>query len=188
MAFYRVAMRFPFDSTLPRDEITVNPHFSGTDPQQLLNALKTNLDNFAATAGKPYTLKAYDATKAPPSYPLATITNPGSAPGSNAPREIALCLSYFSTYNRPRYRGRLFLPSSWLTSSPLLRPSTTVMNNAMTFATEVLTKSLPQATNWIVWSKTAGQGYGVTDFWVDDEWDTVRSRGLRPTTRVTGKV
>jgi len=28
----------------------------------------------------------------------------------------------------------------------------------------------------------------VSNWWVDDEWDTVRSRGLRPDIRVTGTV
>jgi hypothetical protein len=27
----------------------------------------------------------------------------------------------------------------------------------------------------------------VTDWWVDNEWDTVRSRGLKADSRITGK-
>jgi hypothetical protein len=63
-----------------------------------------------------------------------------------------------------------------------------VMTAAMGFATAVLTKTLPAQTNWIVYSKVAGAGYGVSDYWVDDEWDTQRSRGLRATTRQTAKL
>lgn len=188
MPFYRASLIFETDTALPRDAISIHPHFSSPDPDALAGALKTNLDGWAPTAGKTYEIKIYDAMKAPPSFPLATRKNVGSTQTSGCPREVALCLSYFSTYNRPRYRGRLFLPASWLGSSPGIRPTAGVMTAAMGFATEVLTKSLPQSTNWIVFSRIDRNGYGVSDYWVDDEWDTVRSRGMKSTTRQTAKV
>ena len=189
MASYRVQMQFPYDTALPRDIITLNPHFNGDNPDALLTALKTNLNSWAATAGKPYTLKCYDAAALPPSYPLAIATNAGTTPASSQPRELALCLSYYTTYNRPRYRGRLFLPNSWTAGAPGLRPSDTTIANVLTFATQVLTKSLPPAHNWIVWSSVERKAMGgVTDIWCDDEWDIVRSRGMRGSKRVTGKV
>lgn len=189
MAFYRVQFGFPYDSALPRDVITMNPHFSGTDPDQLATALVNNLNTYAPTAGKPYTLKVYDATKLPPSFPLVTRTNPGTTPNTGLPREIALCLSYYTTYNRPRYRGRLYIPGAWITSTPGLRPTSTQMQVPINFAKEVLSKALPSATNWIVWSTTERTGKGgVTDVWVDDEWDTVRKRGLKGTTRTKATI
>jgi hypothetical protein len=184
----KVAMNFPADSALPRDQISIHPHFFGTDAQALLDALKTNLLAWGPVASAPFTLKAYDAQKPVPSYPIAVATQTGTAPTSSHPRETALCLSYFSVYNRPRYRGRLYLPSTWLTATPPVRPTTASMNNVLAFATSVLTKQLPASHNWVVYSKRNNASYGVTDIWCDDEWDTVRSRGLRSTTRVTGKV
>ena len=59
----------------------------------------------------------------------------------------------------------------------------------LTFATQVLTKSLPANHNWVVWSQKLRKSQGgVSDVWCDDEWDTVRSRGLKATTRTTAKV
>jgi hypothetical protein len=188
MPVYRASLIFPADGTLPRDNVSIHPHYGGSDPQAVANILKTNLDNWAGTAGKPYTIKIYDAEKAPPSFPLATVTNPGTPPSTSAPREVSLCLSYYSTWNRPRYRGRLYLPAHWTASSPGVRPSDASMAQALTFATDVLKKNLPAATNWVVWSRMDRKPYGVTDVWVDDEWDTVRSRGLRGTKRSTVKV
>jgi hypothetical protein len=48
----------------------------------------------------------------------------------------------------------------------------------------MLTTGLPQGTNWVVWSRKLKQANGVNHYWVDDEWDTVRSRGMRSTKRV----
>jgi hypothetical protein len=188
MSVYRVAMSFPFDSTLPKDVVTVNPHYNGTDPDALAQALKANLIAYTPVTTKPFTIKVYDAKKAPPSYPLATASQSGTAPSSGMPREIALCLSYYAIFNRPRYRGRLYLPAWWFTSVLQTRPTGAIMTAALGFASSVLTKSLPPGTFWTVWSKANGSDAQVTDVWCDDEWDTQRSRGMVATTRQTAKV
>jgi hypothetical protein len=182
-------MTFPMDGTLPKDVISLNPHFNGDNADALLAALQANLNSWAPTAGTPYTLRAYDANQLPPSYPLATRTQSGTPPTSSAPREVALCLSYYTTWNRPRYRGRLYLPNKWLPGTLGIRPTATQRDTVIGFATSVLTKSLPPATNWVVWSKTERKSQGgVSNIWVDDEWDTVRTRGLKSTTRTLATV
>lgn len=183
----RVSMSFNYDSTLPRDVININPHYNSDDPQALVDALKSKLLATSYIVGKPFTIKAYDAKKAPPSYPLATAVNSAAAPSSNLAREVAICLSYFAVFNRPTYRGRLFLPASWFTSTSSVRPSNAVMTGALGFG-DVLGKALPAGMFWTMWSPKKQSDAQVTDVWVDDEWDTVRSRGLRATTRVTAKV
>jgi hypothetical protein len=189
VATYKVSLSFPYDSALPRDAVTVNPHYNGSDPDALAAALKANLIAYNPITTAPFTIKVYDALKAPPSYPLATASQTGTPPQAGTPRELALCLSYFSTYNRPRYRGRLYLPAWWFTSVVNVRPSGAIMTGALNFATAVLTKSLPAQTNWVVFSPRDGKSQGgVSDIWVDDEWDTVRSRGLKATTRQTAKI
>lgn len=183
-------MSFQYDSALPKDVITITPHFNGSDPDALAQALKTNLVNYTPTATKPFTIKIYDALKAPPSYPLATASQGGTPAASSCPREIALCLSYYTTYNRPRYRGRLYLPAMWFTGAPsTVRPTTGIQTAVLGFATAVLTKSMPAQTNWVVYSPTERKSMGgVTNVWCDDEWDTIRSRGLEPTTRELATV
>lgn len=189
MSVYRVSMRFPMDSALPRDEITINPHFFGDNPDALVNALKANMLAAPVLATASFTIKAYDAAALPPSYPLAVATQVGVTPGNDRPREIALCVSYYTGFNRPSYRGRLYLPSRWLTGVPGLRPTTTQRDEAIALVKNVLTTNLPASHNWVVWSQKyrKSQG-GVSNIWVDDEWDTVRRRGLRPTARTTANV
>jgi hypothetical protein len=182
-------MAFPFDSALPKDLVTINPHFNASDPAALLAALKANLIAWIPVSAHPFTLKAYDAATPPPSYPLATASQAGPPAPSGTAREIALCLSYYSTYNRPRFRGRLYLPQTWLGGQVQLRPTQTQIDTALAFKTEVLAKSLPAQANWVVWStvEKKSQG-GVSNVWVDDEWDTIRSRGLAPTARTLASV
>lgn len=174
---------FQLDSTLPRDAITINPCYFGDDPQALANALKTNI--MAVTeigVDTPFRIKVYNAEKAPPSYPLAEASNGTGMKATNFPREVALCLSYYSTYNRPGYRGRVFIPGSFCGGAMSLRPTSTQMGKALAWG-NTLGKGLPTAHNLVVYSRHLGQSFGVSNLWVDDEWDTVRSRGLKPTTR-----
>lgn len=186
MTDFRVQVGFPMDSTLPRDIITVNPHFSGPDPAALAAALKVNVSAAAPFSGHPFTIKVYDAQKTPPSYPLATEVVAGTAPASQCPREVALCVSYYTTYNRPRFRGRLYIPGTWLTAAPQLRPSTALMNSAMGWVKAAFHDNLPASTAWVVWSQVERKSQGgVSDLWCDNEWDTVRSRGLVADNRVT---
>lgn len=189
MPTYRVQMAFPMDSALPKDVVTINPHFSANDIQPVLDVLKANLAAWTAVSTHPFTLKAYDAALAPPSYPVATVSQAGPPWPSSAAREVALCLSYYTGFNRPRYRGRLYLPSTWLGGQIGLRPTTTQMDNVIDFAKNVLSKNMPQSSGWVLWSTVEKKSKGgVNQVWCDDEWDTVRSRGLAPTTRVTAGV
>lgn len=185
MSVFRAQLSFPYDTALPKDAVTINPHFNGSDAQALANALKANLIAHNSITTHPFTVKIYDAKKPPPSYPLATAGQTGTAPNSGVPRETAICLSYYATWNRPRYRGRLYLPAWWFTATVNNRPSGAIMTAALEFGAAVLHSGLPANTFWTVWSPTGGFDSQVTDNFVDDEWDTQRSRGLSATTRQT---
>jgi hypothetical protein len=189
MATYKVSMQFPMDSDLPKDRISINPHFFGDNPDALVQQLKQNLIAWPPTSLAPFYIKAYDAAHAPPSYPLATAEQAGTTPATSHPREIACCLSYYTGFNRPRYRGRFYIPFKWLGGTPGTRPTPLQRDVVLEFATQVLTKNLPAAHNWVMWSQVERKSQGgVSDIWCDDEWDTVRSRGLRATTRTVAKV
>lgn len=187
MATYRVMVWWAFDTALPRDRVTVNPHFSGDNPGALADALMVNLAGLPAAPTMTYGVKVYDALAPKPNAPLAERQFGTTFLPSAKNRDVALCLSYFSTYNRPRYRGRLYIPIEFISGSVGVRPTTQQMTDALSFRL-VMTTGLPPNTNWIVYSKTSAKSYGVSDVWVDDEWDTQRSRGLRSTTRMTAKV
>lgn len=183
LAIYRVQISFPVDSNLPVDAMSINPHYFGDDAQGLADVLKNNLAAFASVGpSRPFTIKVYDAQKPPPNYPLATAVQAGTPINSVVPRELSLCLSYYSTYNRPRYRGRLYLPSPYITGAYGARPTGAQITEALSWRTP-LTQGLPSAHNMVVYSRFLDQANGVSDFWVDDEWDIVRSRGRKPTTR-----
>ena len=185
MATFRVHIAFPADSALPRDEFQITPHFAGDNAQALANALKANLIAHPNVTTKPFKIRVYDALKAPPSYPLAFAEQTGTPPNSQIPRELAMCLSYYATVNRPRYRGRLYIPGPFLTTGAPVRPTTVIQNAALSWAA-IFDQNLPSGHNWVVWSKVAQQQNGVSNWWVDDEWDVIRSRGLRSTSRVLG--
>ena len=183
MAIYRMQVGFQLDSALPRDLVTLNPHFFGDNPQALGDAVKTNLIAFGPLGPTmPFTIKVYDAEKPPPSYPLYTTTNgTGFAPSTN-PREVAMCLSYYSNYNRPTFRGRLYIPASLIPGSMALRPTQSQMDSVVSWK-NLWKNGLPESHNWVIYSRKTGDANGVTHVWCDNEWDTVRSRGLKSTLR-----
>lgn len=188
MPIYHAQISFPADSALPRDEIQYNPHYNGTDAQLLANALKANLIANANVGVAPFKIRVYDAKKAPPSYPLATAEQTGTPIATSAPREVALCLSYYAQFNRPTLRGRIYLFGKHVAAtSQNIRPSATHQANALAWKL-VFGAGLPPSTFWTVYSRKTGGDAQVTDVWCDDEWDIVRSRGLRSTGRQVGTL
>jgi hypothetical protein len=97
---------------------------------------------------------------------------------------VALCLSYYSENNVPKRRGRLFVPIAVLRSTPGLRPDSAQRTKALDLG-GLLANAGGANIDWGVWSRTDGAFHPTTNSWVDDEWDTMRSRGLRATTRST---
>lgn len=105
----------------------------------------------------------------------------------SGPREVALCLSFYSQRNVPRNRGRIYLGPS---TNGTERPSDAVMTAAITLAHSFADLGGTDV-DWCVFSPTTLTAGGtlndafkpVSHVWVDDEWDTQRSRGLRATKR-----
>jgi hypothetical protein len=182
VAYYRAAIGFYMDSLMPRDVVTINPHYSGDNAQALADALKSALiANPQVAATSPFRVKIYDAEKTPPSYPLAEAIEGTGFKTTSVAREVAMCLSYYATWNRPSFRGRLYIPAAFCGGSLGLRPTATQITNALSFF-DTLKMPLP-GVYMGVWSRKNRSFAQATHAWVDDEWDTVRSRGLRGTTR-----
>lgn len=181
---FRAAIGFYMDSALPRDVMTINPCYSGDSAQALADGIKARLlANTQVAATSPFRVKIYDAQAPAPSYPLAEATSGTGFKTTSVPRELALCLSYYATYNRPRFRGRVYIPGAFVGGSIGLRPSATQITNALSFAA---TLKDPVANHYMgVFSRRQNSFAQATTYWVDDEWDVVRSRGLRGTTRQT---
>jgi hypothetical protein len=189
---YRAQCIFSLDSTLPRDQLVINPcfldHGVTSNPSNLASDLATALEGWYGTASVlPITVKLYDIEGSKPVAPAAIATRNSTLapPSAGCPREIAVCLSFYAGQNVPRKRGRLYVPAALLGGMPsslALRPSSTVRNKVKALA-PVFASLGGVDVDWIVWSRAGNAFNRVTNYYVDDEWDTVRSRGLRPTLR-----
>jgi hypothetical protein len=195
MPVWRLQTTVWFDSILPRDGLTINPHFDDhgitSDPEGLCADLAAALDAWASTqAANQIQVRAYDAQGTPPVFPQGdVIINATKTRVSPIPRELALCLSYFSGQNRPRYRGRLYMPIQLFETAVSLtvRPSGSTQSKVLAFATALKDLGGPDV-DWVVYSRLDDAARPVTGYWVDDEWDVVRSRGLRSSARLTGSA
>jgi hypothetical protein len=184
------------DSLMPRDVMQINPHFlfsgtiaaGGVDEQNFVNDARDAMVTYGG-GNKPTTVKMYDAQGTPPVFPVAQASGgPATAPGSGVPREVALCLSYYSGQNIPRKRGRLYVPAEIVNLNVVtVRPTAPQMTKCGSLA-QILADLGGADVDWCVYSRLMDAAYSVSNWWVDDEWDTVRSRGLRSTTRQSGAV
>jgi hypothetical protein len=180
-----------YDGGAGRDIEMINPCFkvvgTGADADALVNDLANVISGFVK-GGPQIRVRAYDLQGTPPVYPAAEkILNVGSSPVSSTIREPAICLSFRNGPSRPRRRGRLYIPFHWTTTGASLGPRPS--SPQMVYVTNLvsgLTGLGGINVDWIVWSKLDRAGYPVTDWWVDDEWDAQRRRGLKPSTKITG--
>jgi hypothetical protein len=191
VAIYKMQCSTWYDSLAPRDAIVINPHFQTVGPlideQALCDDMATAISEIVGSTHQ-VQVKMYEVPKPDPNPPVAEkLLNANQSAPATVPRELALCLSYYAGTNVKRRRGRLYMPACWgLSSSDLgVRPTsgsmTLVGNRAQRF------EDLGGVdVDWVVFSPTNASAHAVTDWWVDNEWDVVRSRGLRADARVVG--
>ncbi len=132
---------------------------------------------------------------APPNYPIFDyswgFTN--TPANIDLPLEVNLCVSYANDTNnavaRARRRGRIYLAGVAETSNNLGRPVTALVEMLgdayLTYVEEV--NDITGITAG-VWSRKNAAVYDVERVWVDNEWDTMRSRGGKATERYTVSV
>lgn len=191
MPIFRLQCAWQLDTGFPRDQIVITPHFNDvgafTDADSLCEDLADALQTWDTTAGQ-ITVKAYDAQGTPPVFPTGSaVRNVGVFTASDLPREIACCLSFYSGQNVPRKRGRLYIPACVISAAMANRPNLTTRTKVGALAT-IFADLGGVDVDWCVYSRTTDEAHSVSNWWVDDEWDTVRSRGLTATTRLTGTV
>ena len=192
MAIYRIQAAFPMDSLLARDCLCINPVFNkttgvltDTDADSLCEDLAIALDTWSLGTQR-IECKAYEVESPPPNLPAGShVVNPTAAPGSAEPREVALCLSFYSDFNLARRRGRLYIPATLLTGDASVRPSSAMMQKVADLV-PILSDLGGLDIDWSVYSAVDSEARAVTHWWVDDEWDTIRSRGMGSTTRLAG--
>lgn len=161
------------------------------------------------------TIKVYDESgvrAGPPIY-SNTFAPTLSAGAGGFPEQVACCLSYYSTSNSPRHRGRIYLgPFNSLSMAVTARggPSAELVTSMIIGAQALIASATDFSLldDWLLtddgitidasaipWAIRSGGGTKATTKtglvtyeavqhgWVDNEWDIQRRRGLKATSR-----
>jgi hypothetical protein len=194
MPVWRLQCSFAADTALPRDRFVITPHFNDggvlQDLDQLCGDLAAALHTWTAGSGtREIKVTAYDAQGTPPVLPQGeAIVNPDLAPVSGVFREAALCLSFYGNVNQPRSRGRVYIPAPlFLAPGASIPVRPTAPQMAKVGALAPIFENLGGAgVDWSIFSRADNAIRSVKNWWVDNEWDVMRSRGMRGTDRLTG--
>lgn len=177
------------DTTAPTDVAQINPHFKTTGPtnaQSLADDLVAALDTYVPVTTE-IRVTMYDAEGPPPHYPLGeAVRDAGVAVSVTVNRDVALALSYWAGTNRPRRRGRLYMPVPLLSISPSSANANTAALTKVAAFVPILTGLGGVNVDWVVWSRVDKQAHSVTNWSVNNAWDTQRRRGGAATTAQTG--
>lgn len=212
MAFARALVTLNNDSLVPADRVTNTWHFRTPGAVSAVGtALETLLDTFYTSIGGTLssnlsgsgTVQLYDLEDPEPRAPVFTGAITFSPGASGYPNEVAVCMSFqgpiVSGFPQSRRRGRLFLGPMVGTAGSVsggdYRVSagtrTTIATAADTLMSDTTTPGLiwsvfsPTTAGPSPWSAAAlGDAFvTVTNGWINDAFDTVRSRGLATTAR-----
>lgn len=189
-------------STDPKlDRVTNTFHFSASlaDPMadtdwnglanDLMAAYKVGAGDYIRGSDK-VGVKLYDLEDAEPRMPKASVESSVGFLAAGV-REVAVCLSFRGPQSTARQRGRVFLgpwPQSYLNE----RVPEGARTSALALATRLANLGGANV-DWSVYSPTTRAAGGsladsfhpVRLAWVDDSWDTQRSRGLPPTLKTS---
>jgi hypothetical protein len=191
---------FQFMDSSPKNQAVLTPHFrrsldisdptSGANAQQLVDDLATQYQFLPGVGTTPFTVTAYNVEGAKPRFPLAIARkNVGSAVKQPAiPPELAVVLSFYSGENRPRFRGRLYLPA-WLlggTSGDMGRVIPSGLRDAAVALVSSFSGLGGANVDWGVWSVASQAFHKATNYFVSDSWATQRRRGIKEITRTVG--
>lgn len=124
-----------------------------------------------------------------PIYNASRATPIGPTASPCLPDEVAACLSYsagsVSGIKNARRRGRIYLgplntDAMLSTTSQSPRPTAAFQNSVMGAFSEFSTGVKSLGMSWVQYSPTGGLVTDVTQFWIDDAFDTQRRRGVDP--------
>jgi hypothetical protein len=178
----------------PKNQFVITPHFrrqldindptSDVDAQALVDDLWAALNTWYSSSA--LTVTAYNDEGAKPRYPLARKKPATVTPlGNYGIPELAVCLSFYGTLNRPRQRGRLYIPHAFLGAlSDLAKEVPAGMITRAEALVPIFSALGGSNVDWGVWSPTSHLFHRATNYWVDNAWDIQRSRGVPPTTKV----
>lgn len=196
-------------SGLPKDRYINNWHFVsdiGVNVEEIGETIGGLLDGFYATVDayiptsitrEPYRL--YDlADEEPRPVTFVDATAQPASAADRLPYEVAACLSFYGTRNLPSRRGRVFLGPLTVNAlsgfsesdDPQISPGfrTAVVAAAVAMGGSAVGGIGDEQLAHAVWSPTTNLAIPVLNYWMDNAFDTIRSRGSDATARTTGTI
>ncbi len=126
-------------------------------------------------------VRAYDFDGVTPTGPpVAVATAQQAIQGGPGPREVACALSYRAGPSTPRSRGRIFLGPVAMAGIGGEYVSQQVGDAANQLGL-ALASIVTLGAQWSLYSRTVQGFAAITNWSVDNAWDTQRSRGLPAT-------
>lgn len=193
MTTFKIVLSTWLDTTDASDALQITPTFdtgiTAGNPETLCNDLLTAWEAWLAVnvRGTQIRATAYDVRGAKPNYPKFMVTrNADTAKPAPNNRELALCLSFFNENNRPRNRGRLYIPVCFTGQNANGAVADGQLTQKVADLVPIFTGLGGIDVDWGVWSTVDSQFRKATDWFVDNSWDTQRRRGKRATARVKG--
>lgn len=209
---YRVQIRYPLYGG--DDQTATNTlYFRGNDPltaegtdiseildrvQAYINAVRGQMPSTVFGASMTPVIVIYRMSDVPPRLPIFEGTDGSYTPSATQayPSDIAICLSFRADYTsgtpRARKRGRIFI------GPVIANAGTTVANQGVRITAAAITAVLAGATAlatqvgsplwWVQWSETDGTWNLITEAWVDNQFDTRRSRDRSTVTRTAQPI
>lgn len=168
--------------------IYLNDAGPANDPEALAEDL-ANVYNTYWYNGCEMSVKLYDMADTKPREIVGEHKlNIGGFGASSGPREVALCLSFYGERNLPRTRGRIYLGMNFPNKpANAVRPQGTLREAALVLADNIAAVGGIDV-DWSIYSPTTNSSHSVKTAYVDNEWDTVRSRGLRSDARSVRQI
>jgi len=190
-------------SALPEDRFVNTLHFSKSSPDTFAGFADEIAPGiiaaWVALAGgnvfypelsvlRAFSVRIYNPDDAKPRQArVYTGTLPAHV-GQPMPHEVAAVLSFYSTLNLPRRRGRIYLgPVATSTAAADGLISAAIRTKMLTLAT-ALGNVGGVDVDWQTFSRVENLRRRVTNAWADNAWDTQRRRGIKPTTRTSAIV
>lgn len=213
-----VTVTLDADTGLPRDAVKMTLHVEALDIPAVAEDVATAVSRFFTVPVAPYEgagaanalselmstelagswrIDVVDMSDPAPRVPIYTTHPATLSLGPNAyPQELALRLSarkaHASGGNPPRERGGFYVgpwgtPSVFVSTSNS-RPSGYVRNLILAAGVRLKSELLAVDASWVIYSRTDHAPKVIQELYVDDAWDTIRSRGWSPTVRTVAPV